>query len=382
VNTYQSNLGLADAARLIKTASTRGPITVITHAKPDGDAMGCVVALVAALRQLQIPATGMIVPPIPANLVALADGVPIDVYEDHCRGDLNSLLSQAGLIVVVDTGAWSQLGPLRSAIEPRVRDVLILDHHLSGDIPAANRFIDGTAAACAEIIAQLLDFLADRPRITDSDRRIGRIGTRANDWKNHLFTPTVLDALFAGLASDTGWFRFSNTRPATHELAARLLRQGVDQAELYAQLEQTERPQKLALLIRALDSLKLLADGRVAVMTLRSHDFVQTDSLPEETERFVDVPQAVASVRVVILVTEPPVGGNGNGESAGGDPTPAIRVSFRSKPGPEAVNVADLAAQFGGGGHARAAGAKIKAPFDDVLRRLEQAALALFTANV
>src|SRR5690606_21036827 len=101
-------------------------------------------------------------------------------------------------------------------------------------------------------------------------------------------------------------FRFSNTRPMTHELAARLLRCGVDHAHLYQQLEQTERPAKLALMIRALDSLQLLADGRAAVMVLRAEDFAQTGANLEETERFVDIPQTVSTVQIVVLITEPP----------------------------------------------------------------------------
>ena len=112
-------------------------------------------------------------------------------------------------------------------------------------------------------------------------------------------------------------------------------------------MEQGERPEKLKLLIRALDSLQLLADSRVAVMTLRQADFEDTGAYAEETERFIDLPQIVATVQVVAMIAEP-----ADGEGP-------MRLSFRSKPGPDAVNVAELAARYGGGGHARAAGAKV-----------------------
>lgn len=362
---HNSTLDLAEAARLIREA---GSATVVTHAKPDGDAIGSVVALVAALRHLGLAATGRLVGPVPASLLPLIGNEPVCVLQP------GEAMPDAALVVIVDTGAYVQLGPIADWVRARLDRTLILDHHLSGDVAAAHRWVDGDAAACAEIIAALLDHLAEKPGIDGPERRTGRIGTRADDWHNPLYSQTVRDALFAGIASDTGWFRFSNTRPTTHELAARLIRLGVDHADLYARLEQTERPQKLALLIRALDSLELVGDGRVAIMTLRAADFADTGALLEETERFVDLPQSVATVQVVVLVTETP-------PEHLEDRRSMIRISFRSKPGVHAVNVAKLAEQFGGGGHARAAGAKVAGSLADVLGRIREAAAHLIEAT-
>jgi phosphoesterase RecJ-like protein len=373
---YESNLDLAAAAKLIREASS---VVVITHAKPDGDAIGCVIAVVAAVNQLGIPVEGVVVPPVPGSLLTLVEDQPVRSLDE------GQSLPDADLYVVVDTGAYSQIGPARAVIDAHLDRTLILDHHLSGDIPAAHRHIEGDAAACAEVIAVLLDYLADKPGLEGPDRRTAPIGTRATDWQNPLYSHTVRKALFAGIASDTGWFRFSNTRPRTHELAARLIRLGVDHADLYAQLEQTERPEKLQLMIRALDSLELLADGRVAIMTLRARDFIETGAQIEETERFVDVPQIVATVQVVVLITEPPpFSGNGSpvvtAERLDSSSISSVqtRLSFRSKPGPGAVNVARLAEAFGGGGHARAAGAKVDAPVSVVLARVHEAVKAFF----
>jgi len=139
----------------------------------------------------------------------------------------------------------------------------------------------------------------------------------------------------------------------------------VNHADLYARLEQAERPEKLKLLIRAVASMKLLADGRAATMTLRKTDFDETGALEEETERLIDIPQQVASIQAICLIVERC--------EADDDEACTTRLSFRSKPGPGAVKVAELAAQSGGGGHARAAGAKIDAPVDEVAARVEQA---------
>jgi phosphoesterase RecJ-like protein len=334
-STYRSNLDLPAAAALLGQPKQR--VLITTHAKPDGDALGSVVALAAGLRSMSITVQAVLMPPVPQNFRTLRGYECVEIFEPGMA------ITAPDLVVIVDTGAWSQLSPMRSILEPLLGRTLIIDHHLNGDVDAAHRYIDGKAAACCEVVAELLDELKCP------------------------FDATVSEALFVGIASDTGWFRFSNTRPQTHEWAARLKRAGVDHAALYQQLEQTERPEKLALLTRALNSMKLVGDGKVALMTLRACDFADTGALSEETERFIDIPQAIESVQMVVLITEGPA--NCNGEAQ-----PAIRMSFRSKPGSEAINVAHVAQQFGGGGHARAAGAKVHDTFENVLQRVQDVA--------
>jgi len=122
-----------------------------------------------------------------------------------------------------------------------------------------------------------------------------------------------------------------------------------------------ERPQKLALLTRALACLEWVDDHRGAIMVLRSSDFDQTGAKLEETENIVDVPQMVSTVQVVVLITQ--------ADTSNGDRS--IRMSFRSKPGPGAIDVARLAQDFGGGGHARAAGAKTGGSIEDVVEKVK-----------
>lgn len=342
---YTSTFTLSAAADLIR--QTDGPILICTHAKPDGDAYGSVVALAAALRTIGKNVSPWLVPPIASALTELRGYNLVNVYSEEPP----SQLPDAALIIILDTGAWSQVGSVGEHIKPRLDRTLILDHHLSGDIAAKYRYIDGEAAACCEIVAELVHELLGGLACDDSDA-----------------TCTICEALFVGIASDTGWFRFSNTSPRTHQLAAQLIEQGVDHTALYQKLEQTERPQKLALLIRALDSLRLFAEGRAAVMILRGTDFAETGALEEETERLIDIPQQVGTIQVIVLLSEKR---NGNGD--GGDAELTTRMSFRSKPGPGAVNVAELAQKFGGGGHARAAGARMAKPAEEVLPLVQQA---------
>ena len=346
---YESNISITDLAKKVCSAQR---LVVTTHAKPDGDAYGSSVALAAAARGLGVDARVVLMPPVPANFASLRG------YELTVQDGPDQALEDVDLVVLVDTGAWSQVAPMRARLERVLDRTAIVDHHIVGDVPSAWRYIDKRAAACCEVVASLITRMQHTPGGPPSD----------------LFTPTVCEALFVGLASDTGWFRFSNTRSQSHELAADLIRRGVDHADLFRRLEQTDRPEKLALVIRALDSLKLVADERVALMVLRAQDFMETGAMVEETERLVDLPQAVASVQVVVLLTEvPPSGDHPPGESV-------TRMSFRSKSGDQAVNVAKLAQQFGGGGHALAAGAKVAAPVDEVLERVRAAVVELMGA--
>lgn len=375
---YQSNITLAQAAQALHHAQR---IVLTTHAKPDGDAIGSVVALSRALSLLGKEATVFVMPPLPTNLRALRGCDTVYVVQNHEDPRAMAAFALADLVVVLDTGAWSQLAPLRGLLEKSLDRTLILDHHLSGDVLASQRYIDARAAACCEVVGALLDELthpSQHARHAVAAERITIDTSVARDTIDFLTDPALREAIFVGIASDTGWFRFSNTRPQTHELAARLIRAGVDHAALYETLEQTDRPEKLALMQRAMASLTLHASGQVAVMVLRKQDFTETGARLEETERLTDIPQSVTSVRMVVVITETP--DEAQGTSPTTSPTtqsPAqsrdaslIRISFRSKPGPHAINVAQLAGQFQGGGHARAAGAKVQGKLDDVVTRV------------
>lgn len=340
MDTYSSNTSLKQIAQLL--LGSESPV-LMTHAKPDGDAFGSVVALARSLQLAGRRPRVLLVPPVPMSFGKLQGAHIPELY------NADQPLPESDLYVIVDTGAWGQIAPIDKPLREKLDKLVIVDHHLSGDIPAAHRYVDGKAAACAEIIAELIEELI---AITGKD----------------VTDAAVCEQLFVGIASDTGWFRFSNTRPQTHELAAKLLRKGVNQNAIYENLEQTDRPEKLLLMQRALDSLQFLANKQAAVMVVKAEDFEQTGARLEETERLIDMPRTVAGVEVVAMIAQPPVAvGSGSGSA------PPVRVSFRSRPGDLAVNVAQVAATFGGGGHARAAGAKIDGPVDEVVDRVSKA---------
>lgn len=312
-----------------KEGGTPASILVLTHAKPDGDAIGSVLGIKGALEQCGAQVTGLLVPPVPVPLRALPGAADLKIAAEHLEAVAFKDGREPDLIVVCDTSAPSQLGPALSLLEGRHDKTLIIDHHRPGDLPAGWRHIDSGRASCCEIVADLVDrLLPNRPAPVSGEPAEG-----------------IDQALYTGLATDTGWFRFSNTSASTHRRAAALMDRGVDASALFELLEQQDPPAKLLLIQRALGSMRLIAGGKAVVMSLSTRDFAETGARPEHTERIVDIPQPIADVRAVALVTQ---------RRDGDDP--ACRISFRSKPGPDALDVAALAGQFGGGGHVRAAG--------------------------
>ncbi|MGI9015070.1 MAG: DHH family phosphoesterase [Phycisphaerales bacterium] len=324
-NPYTSNTTYKAVARQIAQARS---IALCSHQKPDGDALGSLLALRRALAVLGIDATVTLQGPLAGNLA----GVIADDEEVHIIADASEVRDvPADLIIIADTGARSQLEMLLSWLDRNRDRCVILDHHVHGDFEAAWRIIDPTCAAAAQLILRLLD--AMHVEVTGGPH-------------------SIAEALLLGIATDTGWFRYNNADATVFRDVARLLEAGADKSRLFSLVEENDRPSRLALLSRALASLEIHESG-VALMTLRPADFTAAHARPEDSTGIVNEPLSIGSVRAAILLTEVEPG--------------LTKISFRSKPangtvsihaGP--IDVNRLAAVFGGGGHVHAAGARIK----------------------
>ncbi|MFN9126235.1 MAG: DHH family phosphoesterase [bacterium] len=338
---YETNTSvetLADALR----GATR--VLVTTHQKPDGDAMGSVLAVVRACRAIGVRAEGWMVGPCEGNLRLFTGDDAVAVVDPRNPrlpdGDFD-------LAVVVDTGAWTQLEILAPWLRAMSDRVIGLDHHARGDAVAARRVVDVACGSCTALLIRLVDALkVDLAFGADARGRY-----------------SVAEALYLGLATDTGWFRFPNARAAEFALASRLLAAGVDKDAMYQQIEQSSRAGRVRLQGRALSSLEFVAGGAISIMRLHAVDFTETGAEMEESSGVVNMPMEVAAVRASVLAVE---------DAANG----VIKLSFRSKPaGPDGafVDVNELAARFGGGGHVHAAGAKQKGTIDEVVARVRAA---------
>lgn len=342
---WTSNATLAEIAATLRAARR---VVLLTHVKPDGDAVGSTIAVcraINALRPNANPAAAWYCGPMPVWFASLASDTQAFVLD----GSAVPPPGQEGepdVILVLDTGSWTQLEGVTSYIRPRRDRVVVIDHHVQGDAEtSARRYIETTAAAVAEPAAELCRLILGLSNISDLPRDIA-------------------EPLFVGLATDTGWFKHSNVTPAVLRRAADLLAAGADHSEAYRMIEQQDRPARVRLLAKSLSSLELHACGRVAVMSLTRADMAEAGGEPGDAGGFADSAQCIGSVRVVAMFTESEVGPNAK---------PITKLSLRSKNTPDAPDVNKVARQFGGGGHVRAAGARIFLPLAEAKRQVIEA---------
>ncbi len=336
---YASN---ASVAQIIERLRSGSLVAAVTHSRPDGDAVGSTLALARALEKAGTKAVCAYLPPWPPRMDRVVAGSKI-IHASPASW-VEPPLSRADRVAVVDTGSWAQLTEARAWLESRRAGAVIIDHHEHGDAEIADlRLIDTSASAASALVAELC-------RVMLKLRSCAQLPV------------DIAEPLYLGIATDTGWFRYSNTTASTMRLAADLIDAGVDHNALYRHVEQNETPARLRLIERALASLELLDSGRAAMITLTREDIGAAGAGQDELGGLSDFPQSIGTVRVVAIVTEL-------------EPR-LTKVSLRSK-APEAgervIDVNQIARSLGGGGHVHAAGAKVHAPLAEARAQVAQA---------
>jgi phosphoesterase RecJ-like protein len=296
-----------------------GSLVIICHVNPDGDSLGASAALARAARAAGKTARVLPgeVPPRYEFLLAGQDVAP--------REQFASLADDVDALVVLDTSSHDQLGDLADDVRRLREKVVVIDHHATSDDLADDQWVDTTAAAAGLMVGELLDRLA---------------------WPIDLHTARCLAT---AVMSDTGWLRFSNTDGRCIRAVARWVEMGVATDTLYDRLYQRDRLERILLLRQMLDSLELHFDDRLAVMALREADFRAAGARQDETDNLINESLRIATVEIAVLLSQAPE---------------LTRVSLRSR---EQVDVSRVAADFGGGGHVRAAGFKSERPLDELL---------------
>lgn len=333
---YRSTCDLGELAQRVKLARS---VAVVSHSRPDGDAAGSILAVSRALRLLGTRVDAIFTGAVDPNILALAEAGEVRL---DTAGPIDPLVE---LAIVVDTGSQSQLEPLDVWLRGMGDRVLGIDHHARGEDIARHRVVDTSAASTTQIVTRLMDLLG-------VDVRSAGPGCRR----------TIAEALFVGLATDTGWFRYQSADAAVFALASRLLDAGVDRIALYQALEENGRVPRLAATARALASITHHAGGRAILMSLSPADFAATEATSDDVGGVVNIPLEIGSVGLSVLLTETKPG--------------VTKASFRSKSRPDGtpwLNVSDFASKFGGGGHALAAGARFACAIDEARTRVADA---------
>lgn len=329
----------ADVGMVVARLREAQRVAVLTHLKPDGDAVGSSLALARALTMAGKRATPVFMDPW-ANRFDPIVGATEVIFERQ-GWERDERVRDADLVVVCDTGSWAQIAGAREYVAQRTGRTLIIDHHAHGDAEmGALRLIETRAAAACEIIARVCQ---------------GLLGVQAE-----ALPVEVAQALYLGIATDTGWFRYSNTTRATMVLAADLLAAGVQANALYQAVEQSDTEGRVRLIGRAVEGMEILDDGALALITIRQKDLQECGARLEEAGGLTDLPQMIGSVRAVAVLIEQEDG--------------TTKISLRSKaeaPGmTDVVDVNEAAQTLGGGGHKHAAGARLAMSVDDARPRV------------
>ena len=301
-------------------------ILITTHAKPDGDACGSMAAMAQTLVALGKDVKLLLLSPMPRwydflfdrNVPVLGRDVPPSQLTDGGFG-------QFDLIIIMDTNSYSQLPEFAQYLRKNEKTVLVIDHHETSDGLGNVELLEPHAAATALIVFDFLKFAG---------------------WP---ITESIAEALFVAIATDTGWFRFSNTDVDVFGACAELFNAGANPPRLHHLLYQNFSPARFRLLTAMLNTLELHFDGRYAAQHLLQRDFEQTGAVYADTENLIDECRRISTVQTAALFVELKDG--------------RIKCSLRST-GP--IDVCKIAQKLGGGGHTQAAGLHLDGPMQKV----------------
>ena len=304
-------------------------VALSTHINSDGDGCGSETALARLLSQMGISAHIVNPTPWPEMFRSLLGD---DVRDRTDEGA--DALKKIDHLIVLDISDIKRLGSLAPAVRALATPPMVIDHHLPGEEPPGPiRVADVSACATGELI---YDFAAT-------------LGLE--------ITPAIATSLYTAILTDTGGFRFSNTSPRCHAIAARLLAAGVDPEEMYRRIYASVPRGRLKLLADVLVTLETDDAKGLAWVTIAAGALEKYDVSSEDLDGIAEYPRSVKGVRLAIMFRD-----LGHAK---------VKISFRSVRG---VDANALAKQFGGGGHARASGALVSGTIEDVRARVLAAA--------
>jgi phosphoesterase RecJ-like protein len=299
---------------------------ILSHVRPDGDALGCQLALALSLKQLGKDVR-----------VWNEDGM-LEKYSFLARAQLQLLTKppsgpeDVDVAIALDTAIQNRLGTAFQAI--RTAKIWInIDHHPSNPGYGDLVYVDPTAPATGQILFELI-----------KSERLP-------------FDRAIAENLYVAISTDTGSFQYPNTTARTFEIAAELVRAGVDVGRINQQVFENYPRRRVELLRELLRTMRFEGGGRVASFSLSLKTAAELGVLPEDNEGLIDHLRAIRGVIVAVFFEELTDG--------------KVRVSMRSKS--EKTDVCAICQKFGGGGHTLAAGARVRGSLAEVEQRILEA---------
>jgi phosphoesterase RecJ-like protein len=296
--------------------------------RPDCDAIGSELALSLALRAIGKKVQIVNGDAVPPHIAFIDPGNDVSVLgRDVQAADLHP-----DVLVVLDTSAWAQIGPMADVVRESTATKIVIDHHVSQDDMSSVVFKDTESEATGRLVLAAIDALGVA------------------------VTPEIATPLFAAIATDTGWFRFNSVTALTFAAVGRLVHSGAKPSSVFAALYEQNTLARLHLQGRILSAAKTELDGRLIYSAATPQDLAETGAEATDTEDVVNRLLGVAGVEVGLLFLE-----------LGPEET---KVSLRSRTG---FDVRKVAEQFGGGGHAAASGVRYPGPLAPAVAALTAA---------
>ncbi len=316
-----ANAKQSSFAEIAETLRAHQRFVIISHVRPDGDALGSELALGLSLREL---------------------GKEVEIWNEEGMLEKYSFLPHADLLskpppaprdfdvaIALDTAAQNRLGTAGQAVR-NTKVWINIDHHPSNPRYGDLVHIDPNSPATGQILFEMLHAEA-LP-----------------------MNPAIAENLYAAISTDTGSFQYPNTTARTFEIAAELVRCGVDVGKISRQIYESFPRRRIELLRELLATMRFEANGRIASFSLSLQTAERLAVLPEDNEGLIDHLRAIQGVIVAVFFEELAEG--------------KVRVSMRSKS--EAADVCTICQRFGGGGHTLAAGARVLGTLPEVETRV------------
>ncbi len=287
-------------------------IILVTHIKPDGDALGSLLGLADVLRSMGKSVLCYLEEEVPELYRFLPGAVLIETSFSAVRNFLRRA-GESVAVIALDCGDMNRLGRSGSSLR-KIHPFAVIDHHKGNTGFGDVNWIEPHRSSTGEMIVALVD----------------RLGVQ--------LSPHAATCLYTALVTDTGSFRYASTSSHTYRVAASLVECGADPGKINEQLYDNYPLKRLLLMQQVLGTLRMFADDRIGVICVRRSMLEQTGASLSDTENFINLPRAVNTVQVAVFFKE--------GENV-------ISVSLRSRGD---CDVSMVAARFGGGGHALASG--------------------------
>lgn len=304
---------------------------ILTHVKPDADALGSSLGLARYLRKKGHPVKVITPSDYPDFLDWMPGNDEVLIFQKEKPQAAQRLITQADIVFCLDFSSLNRINELGEMVRASAAKKVLIDHHLEPEQFADFEQWDDTAASTAELVYQLIDELGDK----------------------NMIDAALADCLYAGIMTDTGGFRHSNTTYKVFSIAGALVERGANPSKVSKLIYDTNTLERLRLMGYVLgEKLQVLPEYKTAYITLSADDLKKFSSQTGDTEGLVNYGLSIKGIKLSVLLS---------------DRKENIKLSFRSL-GDFSVN--DLARKhFNGGGHRNAAGGQTNLTLEQTLQK-------------